>query len=63
MPNIKENDFYINISTALMASVVAFLIGGAFYEAAYNDLIWLFFAVIIATERQFKKDQEKIGEQ
>ena len=57
--NMVNNDnykFYFLLSNGLICSIVVFLFGGSFYEYAYNDLIWLSWCLVIATERLFKKE-------
>ena len=46
-----EQDFYFRLSNAIIASMTIFIIGGNFYEIAYNDYTWLMFAIAIATAR------------
>lgn len=56
---IKDQEsqrFYIAISNMLICSITVFIVGGAFYEYAYNDLIWLIFGLTIAVERNINKD-------
>lgn len=48
--------FYFYISSALICSTTVFILGGAFYEYAYNDIIWLIFALVIAIERNLHSD-------
>lgn len=56
---IKDQEtqrFYIAISNMLICSMTVFIVGGAFYEYAYNDIIWLIFGLTIAVERNINKD-------
>ncbi|MCF6324167.1 MAG: O-antigen ligase family protein [Gammaproteobacteria bacterium] len=56
---VKDPDtveFYTHISSALICTITVFIAGGAFYEYAYNDIIWLVFALIIAIERNINKE-------
>jgi hypothetical protein len=39
------------MSNALIASMVGFLIGGAFLSAALNDITWLTFGLIASLDR------------
>ncbi len=53
----KTNDkqrFYFELSNALIASQTVFVIGGTFYEMAYNDFTWLIFGITIAMSRLHK---------
>ena len=50
--------FYFYVSNTLTCTIVVFMIGGSFYEYAYNEIIWLVWALVIATERLFKKEEE-----
>jgi O-antigen ligase len=49
-----KQDFYINLSNALLCVILVFFIGGSFYELAYNDIIWLTFGLIITIEMKIK---------
>lgn len=63
--NMAENGnykFYFLVSNAIICSMLVFLIGGSFYEFAYNDITWLTWGLVIAIERLFKselKDTER----
>ena len=60
--NIKDGvkrKFYIDLINMLICSQTVFLIGGSFYEYAYNDITWLTFALIIILDNIVKKDLEK----
>jgi len=54
--NQNSQRFYIAISNMLTCSMTVFIVGGAFYEYAYNDIIWLIFGLTIAVERNINKD-------
>jgi len=53
----KEDDerypFYFYLSNALICTITVFLIGGSFYEYAYNEVIWLVWAMVITIDRLF----------
>jgi putative inorganic carbon (HCO3(-)) transporter len=48
-----ERAYFRVFATALAASMVAFLAGGAFIALANNDLTWLTFGAVAAMQRQF----------
>ena len=48
-PDMKT--FMETVPTALMVSMVAFMVGGATISAALNELTWLTFAVVAAMDR------------
>ena len=48
-PELKR--LFFTCSNALIASMVGFLIGGAFIALALNDLTWLTFALVAALDR------------
>jgi O-antigen ligase len=50
--------FYFYLSNTLICSMTVFLIGGSFYEYAYNDITWLTWGFVIATDRLFRSDFE-----
>ena len=52
--------FYFNLANALLASMLTFMMGGVFYEFGYNDITWLIFGLVIATE-SLLKEQVKNG--
>jgi putative inorganic carbon (HCO3(-)) transporter len=52
----ERKRFYINVSNALICLITVFLLGGAFYEFAYNDVIWLVFGLIIVLDKLFFDD-------
>ena len=43
--------FYSTFANGLMASIVAFLVGGAFLAQALNDLNWMTFALVAILDR------------
>jgi len=43
--------FYFTTANALILSMVAFLVGGAFISLALNDLTWLTFALVSSLDR------------
>lgn len=45
----------IDIANTLICVQTVFLIGGSFYEYAYNDIIWLVFGLVISLELICKK--------
>jgi len=48
-----EQRLFVSASTGLIASMVAFLVGGAFVAMALNDLTWISFALVAALDRLF----------
>ena len=46
-----DTRFYFNLSNCLICSQSAFIMGGAFYELAYNDITWLTFGLVIIIEK------------
>lgn len=48
--------FYHDITSMMICTMTVFIVGGAFYEFAYNDVLWLMFAMIIALEKILQKD-------
>ena len=53
--------FYLDLSNALFCSALVFFIGGSFYELAYNDFIWLIFALITILDEKTKKAADTFG--
>lgn len=53
----EDRHFYVTMSTALVVSMLAFVIGGAFLAAAFNDLTWLVFGAVAALHRLFRADE------
>jgi putative inorganic carbon (hco3(-)) transporter len=43
--------FDVNCADALLASMVAFIVGGAFIQLALNDLTWMTFAMVASLDR------------
>ena len=56
----EDRHFYTTMSTAFIASILAFIVGGAFLAAAFNDLTWLVFGAIAALHRLFKADERAL---
>ncbi len=56
MPENEKYKFYFLVCNALICSTLVFLIGGSFYEYAYNDITWLTWGLVIVTERLFKSE-------
>jgi O-antigen ligase len=50
-----EQRLFVSASTGLIASMVAFLVGGAFVAMALNDLTWISFALVAALDRLFQQ--------
>jgi putative inorganic carbon (hco3(-)) transporter len=50
-----DQRLFVSASTGLIASMVAFLVGGAFVAMALNDLTWISFALVAALDRLFKQ--------
>jgi len=48
--------YYTTVSVALAASMIAFIVGGAFIAAATNDLTWFVFAAVAAMDRLFARE-------
>lgn len=48
-----DRHYYMVTSTALAASIFAFLVGGTFLAAAANDLTWLTFGAVAALHRVY----------
>jgi probable O-glycosylation ligase (exosortase A-associated) len=46
-----DSAFDVNCSDALLASMVAFIVGGAFIALSLNDLTWMTFAMVASLER------------
>lgn len=62
MEQLSDGDrrFYVTMSTAFVASLLAFLVGGAFLAAAANDLTWLTFGGVSALHRMFRADERAL---
>lgn len=52
----EDRTFYTITSTALAASMLAFLLGGAFIASASNEITWLTFGVTAALHRVYLAD-------
>lgn len=50
----EERTYYVQMSTAIVASMCAFIVGGTFIAAASNELTWLTFAGLAALQREYK---------
>ncbi len=50
----EERNYYVTTATAAVASMCAFIVGGAFIAAANNELTWLTFAGLAAFQREFR---------
>lgn len=47
----EDREYFITMSTAFVASMVAFMVGGTFIAAAGNDLTWMTFGAVAALDR------------
>src|SRR6185295_14409557 len=47
----EESHFLFTMANAMIASITAFLVGGAFIALALNDLTWLTFVLVVAPDR------------
>jgi len=54
-----KRKFYTDLANMLICSQVVFLLGGGFYEYAYNDITWLTFALVIILDNLTKDELEK----
>ncbi len=50
--------FYTDLVNMLLCSQTVFLVGGSFYEYAYNDITWLTLALVIVVDKNIKKEIE-----
>jgi probable O-glycosylation ligase (exosortase A-associated) len=50
-----HRQLFVSASSGLVASMVAFLIGGAFVAMALNDLTWISFALVAALDRLYRQ--------
>jgi putative inorganic carbon (HCO3(-)) transporter len=52
-PRLSASDarFVLTMSNGFIASMVGFLVGGAFISVAFNDLTWMSFALLAALDR------------
>jgi O-antigen ligase len=53
LPGLPPDDshFLLTVGGALIASMSAFVVGGFFASMAYNDISWLTFGIVAATDR------------
>jgi probable O-glycosylation ligase (exosortase A-associated) len=51
----EDRRLFVSASSGLIASMIAFLIGGAFVAMALNDLTWISFALTGALDRLFRR--------
>lgn len=58
VPGLSDEvrSYYTTVSVALAASMIAFLVGGAFIAVATNDLTWFVFAAVAAMDRLFARE-------
>lgn len=52
----EDRTFYVATSTALAASMLAFLAGGSFIASAGNEVTWLSFGLTAALQRVYEAD-------
>jgi putative inorganic carbon (HCO3(-)) transporter len=59
-PDLSEDErrFFFIAGNALVVSMVAFVVGGAFIALALNDLTWYSFAIVAAVDRMAVARQE-----
>jgi putative inorganic carbon (HCO3(-)) transporter len=50
-----DRRLFVSASSGLVASMAAFLVGGAFVAMALNDLTWISFALVAALDRLFQQ--------
>jgi putative inorganic carbon (HCO3(-)) transporter len=50
----QEASFFLSYANALLASLVAFLVGGAFIALSLNDLTWYTFGCVAALDRMYR---------
>lgn len=55
-PGLSDEDrsYYITMSTAFAASMVAFLVGGTFIAVSNNDLTWMTFGAVATLDRIYR---------
>jgi putative inorganic carbon (hco3(-)) transporter len=51
----EEQRFFFNCANGLLASIVSFLVGGAFVAIALNDVTWLTFSLITSLDILYEK--------
>lgn len=54
-----KQKFYIDLLNTLICTQTVFLIGGSFYEYAYNDIIWLVLILVITADKLIRNDKKK----
>ncbi len=52
----EDRQFYQVTATSLAASMLAFMVGGAFIASANNDFTWMTFGVVAATHRMYRAE-------
>jgi putative inorganic carbon (HCO3(-)) transporter len=57
--NRDRQRFFTDFTNTLICSQTVFVLGGSFYEYAYNDIIWLIFALVITLENLVKAEFDK----
>lgn len=57
-----EARFYVTTANALIASMVAFLVGGAFIALALNDITWYTFAAVAAIDRLARARKQELDQ-
>lgn len=55
----EEQQVFATAGSALTASLVAFIVGGAFVAMALNDLLWLVLALVAALDRISRQSVER----
>ena len=55
----KEKFFYYSSANMIIASQAVFFVGGAFYAQAYNDIIWLIWALSASLHLIYIKNSDK----
>jgi O-antigen ligase len=61
-PGLSDEDrkYYLAMSTAFAASMLAFIVGGAFIASANNELTWLTFAMVAALDRIYRRHLQSL---
>ncbi len=54
--DLSKKIFFIDFCNTLICTIVVFILGGSFYEYAYNDVIWLVFALVVVLEKLVNKE-------
>lgn len=52
----NKTKYFADISCMLLCCQSVFLIGGSFYEYAYNDIIWLVLALVITVDKKLNNE-------